>query len=245
MRLSSPASRLTAALRAACAAAALAAGAAASAQTQAQAPPLPPSPAPPAAPPTAAGAEAPARAPGEPIPVAASDLTSLNRLLPVGKTARRVTVPTVDAEGRLTSVASFGSVTRIDEDTFFLEKVVLTSFDPALAGGPTAPAADPPPEETVIRLIDGRYHASTRVLVSDKRVTMHKPTVFVSGSSLHYDCATGRAKMGPTYTLITESPRPVDGPGEEDADDSQDDLESDGEDEPHESNENTAPTADP
>jgi hypothetical protein len=140
--------------------------------------------------------------PGQPVPVAASDLSSLNRLLPIGKTARKVTVPTVDEAGRLTSVVTMGSITRIDEDQFDLEKVVLTSFDHGDDEG-TATV----PEKTVITLISARYHAPTRVLVSDRPVTVRKPNLLLKGDSLHYDSASGRSFIkGHSLLLISDAP---------------------------------------
>lgn len=164
---------------------------------------------------------------GQDMPVAVSDLTSLNRLLPVGKTAHRVTVPTVDEEGHLTSVITMGSITRLDEENFRLEKVVLTSFEPAAApDGQLAPATAAP-EETVIRLVEATYHAPTRVLISEKPVTVRKPTIFLSGNSLHYDSAAGRAVMkGQTRAILTElaPPDPPDEPTEEPMDDEDDEI---------------------
>jgi hypothetical protein len=144
----------------------------------------------------------PQEEPGRPVPVAASDLSSLNRLLPIGKTARKVTVPTVDEAGRLTSVVTMGSITRIDEDQFELEKVVLTSFDHGDDEG-TATV----PEKTVITLITARYHAPTRVLVSDRPVTVRKPNLLLKGDSLHYDSASGRSFIkGHSLLLISDAP---------------------------------------
>ena len=162
---------------------------------------------------------------GKAVQVAVADLSSLNRLLPVGKTARKVTVPTVDEEGRLTSLVTMGSITRLDEETFLLKKVVLTSFE-RVAGEPAGTV----PDQTVITLIDGRYHTPTRVLVSDRRVTIRKPTLFMSGDSLHYDSAAGRALMkGKSTTLITDAPRlqpdpAAAEPDEEEATDDDDDA---------------------
>jgi hypothetical protein len=137
------------------------------------------------------------------VAVAASDLSSLDRLLPVGKTARKVTVPTVDEEGLLTSVVTMGSITRLDEDNFSLEKVVMTSYDEAASASSTAERS-----RTVIRLLSARYHAPTRVLVSDEPVTIQKPTLFMSGDSLRYDSAAGRAVIkGNAKALIMETPR--------------------------------------
>lgn len=161
---------------------------------------------------TAAPAAAPAakgaapqepEAAGQTVEVAASDLSSLNRLLPIGKTARKVTVPTVDEEGRLTSVVTMGSITRVDEENFDLEKVVLTSFDPPDQAVPGAS-----PDQTVITLIRARYHAPTQVLVSDRVFTLRKPALFMTGDSLQYDSATGRARIkGKSMALITDAPR--------------------------------------
>jgi hypothetical protein len=182
-----------------------------------------------AAPPTAqrsADSQASA-AGGQDMPVAISDLTSLDRLLPVGKTALRVTVPTVDEEGRLTSVITMGSITRLDEENFRLEKIVLTSFEPAGAGNEDPATAAAAPEETVIRLVDATYHAPTRVLVSEKPVTVRKPTIFLSGTSLHYDSAAGRAVMkGQTRAILTElaPPDPSDETAEEPTDDEDDEM---------------------
>jgi hypothetical protein len=142
-------------------------------------------------------------APGQSVQVATSDLSSLNRLLPIGKTARKVTVPTVDEEGRLTSVVTMGAITRVDEDNFDLEKVVLTSYDQPDAETPAAA-----PSTTVITLINARYHAPTRLLVSERPVTIRKPTLFLTGDSLRYDSAAGRALMkGNTRAIITDAPR--------------------------------------
>ena len=141
--------------------------------------------------------------PGQAVQVASSDLSSLNRLLPIGKTARKVTVPTVDEQGRLTSVVTMGAITRVDEDNFDLEKVVLTSYDSPDAETPAAT-----PSTTVITLVTARYHAPTRVLVSERPVTIRKPTLFLSGDSLRYDSAAGRAVMkGNTRAIITDAPR--------------------------------------
>ncbi|MFN0126469.1 MAG: hypothetical protein ACKV19_07290 [Verrucomicrobiales bacterium] len=168
---------------------------------------------------------APPPAARQDVPVAVSDLTSLNRLLPVGKTALRVTVPTVDEEGHLTSVITMGSITRLDEENFRLEKVVLTSFEPAAVPDGELASATTAPEQTVIRLVDATYHAPTRVLASEKPVTVRKPTIFLSGSSLHYDSAVGRAVMkGQTRAILTEiaPPEPLDEPTEEPLDDEDD-----------------------
>lgn len=147
--------------------------------------------------------KADAEATGQAVEVAASDLSSLNRLLPVGKTARKVTVPTVDETGQLTSVVTMGAITRIDEDNFELEKVVLTSFDIVDGAAPGTV-----PDQTVITLITARYHAPTRVLVSDRPVTIRKPALFMTGDSLRYESAAGRALIkGKSMALITDGPR--------------------------------------
>lgn len=185
-------------------------GPSAGAAAEADAPAATPAPA------AAAAASPEAEAAGQTVEVAASDLSSLNRLLPIGKTARKVTVPTVDEEGRLTSVVTMGSITRVDEENFDLEKVVLTSFDPPDQAGPGAP-----PDQTVITLIRARYHAPTQVLVSDRVFTLRKPTLYMTGDSLQYDSATGRARIkGKSMALITDAPRldtapEEDGGGEE------------------------------
>lgn len=159
--------------------------------------------------------------PDKPVAVASSDLSSLDRLLPIGKSARKVTIPTVDDDGRLESVVTMGTITRVDQENFELEKVVLTSFDK-----PDSAAADAPPTTTVITLLSARYHAPTRVLVSDQRVTIRKPTLFLSGDSLRYDSATGNAHIiGKSYTLITEAPREEAAPPPDELDDDLDDFE--------------------
>ena len=141
---------------------------------------------------------------GQPVVVAASDLSSLNRLLPVGKTARRVTVPTVNDEGVLTSLATMGAITRLDDENFLLEDVVLTSFGrPAEDGGASE-------DSTIITLISGRYHAPTRFLHSDQEVSIRKPGLVMTGDSLQYDSAAGLALMkGKTKALITDAPTPA------------------------------------
>jgi len=168
-----------------------------------------------AGPPPEAAAPPAATAPkDQAVAVGASDLTSLNRLLAVGKTARNVTVPTVDDDGRLTSIATMGSITRIDEDNFLLEKVVLTSFDPGQERG----TDEPPPADTTIRLIEARYHAPTRVLISDQRISIQKPTILLTGHSLHYDSAAGQAVIkGPSEAIIKDAPveaTPAEGAGD-------------------------------
>lgn len=141
--------------------------------------------------------------PGQPVAVAASDLSSLNRLLPVGKTARRVTVPTVNEEGVLTSLVTMGAITRLDDENFLLEDVVLTSFGRPAEEGTTSD------EATIITLISGRYHAPTRFLHSDQEVSIRKPGLVMTGDSLQYDSAAGIALMkGKTKALITDAPSP-------------------------------------
>lgn len=142
--------------------------------------------------------------PGQPVAVAASDLSSLNRLLPVGKTARRVTVPTVNEEGVLTSLVTMGAITRLDDENFLLEDVVLTSFGRPVEEGTTSD------EATIITLISGRYHAPTRFLHSDQEVSIRKPGLVMTGDSLQYDSAAGIALMkGKTKALITDAPSPA------------------------------------
>lgn len=171
--------------------------------------------------PKAGEGKAPEAEANQTVAVASSDLSSLDRLLPVGKSARKVTVPTVDEDGRLESVVTMGTITRVDEENFDLQKVVLTSFDKP---DPAVPSA--PPSATVITLLTARYHAPTRVLVSDQRVTIRKPTLFLSGDSLRYDSATGNAHiLGKSYALITEAPRIEPEPPAEDADDDLEDFE--------------------
>ena len=162
----------------------------------------------PAASAAAAAAAGPGKAgeapPGQPVVVAASDLSSLNRLLPVGKTARRVTVPTVNEEGVLTSLVTMGAITRLDDENFLLEDVVLTSFDRPTEEGTTSD------EATIITLISGRYHAPTRFLHSDQEVSIRKPGLVMTGDSLQYDSAAGIALMkGKTKALITDAPSPA------------------------------------
>ena len=141
--------------------------------------------------------------PGQPVAVAASDLSSLNRLLPVGKTARRVTVPTVNEEGVLTSLVTMGAITRLDDENFLLEDVVLTSFGRPAEEGTTSD------EATIITLISGRYHAPTRFLHSDQEVSIRKPGLVMTGDSLQYNSAAGIALMkGKTKALITDAPSP-------------------------------------
>ena len=151
--------------------------------------------------------------PGQPVAVAASDLSSLNRLLPVGKTARRVTVPTVNEEGVLTSLVTMGAITRLDDENFLLEDVVLTSFGRPVEEGTTSD------EATIITLISGRYHAPTRFLHSDQEVSIRKPGLVMTGDSLQYDSAAGIALMkGKTKALITDAPSPApDSPPEKSA----------------------------
>jgi len=161
------------------------------------------SPSSPAARPAPAAPEKPAT-PGTAVEVASSDLSSLNRLLPVGKTARKVTVPTVDVDGRLTSVVTMNAITRVDDEYFDLEKVVLTSYDE-----PDENAPEAAPSTTVITLTRARYHAPSRVLVSDAPVTIRKPTLYLRGDSLHYDSAAGRAVIkGRSEAVITDAAAP-------------------------------------
>jgi len=191
------------------------------------APPDTPAVGTPPVPPAAKGDDA-ADSPGQAVQVASSDLSSLNRLLPVGKTARKVTVPTVDEEGRLTSLVTMGSITRIDEDNFALEKVVLTSYDRSDGDAPDAAA-----DQTVITLINARYHAPTRVLASDRQVTIRKPTLYMTGESLHYDSAAGRALIkGRAQALITDAPRPEPAPEPEEPEALDDDADEDEKSEP-------------
>lgn len=149
--------------------------------------------------------------PGTAVEVASSDLSSLNRLLPVGKTARKVTVPTVDDDGRLSSVVTMSAITRVDEEHFDLEKVVLTSYDE-----PDDTSPEAAPSTTVITLTRARYHAPSRVLVSDAPVTIRKPTLFLRGDSLHYDSAAGRAVIkGRSEAVITDAAIPAPADNEE------------------------------
>ena len=121
----------------------------------------------------------------------------------MGKTARRVTVPTVNEEGVLTSLVTMGAITRLDDENFLLEDVVLTSFGRPAEEGTTSD------EATIITLISGRYHAPTRFLHSDQEVSIRKPGLVMTGDSLQYNSAAGIALMkGKTKALITDAPSP-------------------------------------
>ena len=93
-----------------------------------------------------------------------------------------------------------------------MEDVVLTSLqwsEPASSLESEAEVLGEA-EETVITLIDGRYHAPTRLLISERKVTVQKPSLFLTGASLTYDSGAGRAVMkGPNMAVISDAPRPA------------------------------------
>jgi hypothetical protein len=141
---------------------------------------------------------------GKPMELGTSDLGGLNALLPVGKSARKVIVPSIDEEGVLTSVTRMAKITRIDEDHFALENVVLTSFD----AENTDPATGQP-ETTVVKISKGMYIASKKQLVSERPVHISRPGLEMTGESLIYWSVEGHAILkGHTEAILTDMPSP-------------------------------------
>jgi hypothetical protein len=162
-------------------------------------------------PPTVPATPAPATEPGKPMQLASSDLGGLNALLPIGKSARKVVVPSIDEEGILTSVTRMGKITRIDEDHFALENVVLTSFD-----NETTDPATGKPETTVVKVSKGVYIASEKKLVSDRPAHISRPRLEMVGESLIYWSVEGHAILkGHTELILTDPDTPTSTQGDD------------------------------
>lgn len=140
-----------------------------------------PLPVTPDAPAEAAGAAAPA-----PEKLPAPALGGMDQLLPVGKTALEVTVPTLDDLGRLVSLTEIERVTRTDDTHFRLEGLTLTSFEPErLDPGTGRPLA------TQIRIEAGLYDATARTLTTETPCAIQKPEFLLNGQGLVYDSQSG------------------------------------------------------
>lgn len=131
------------------------------------------------------------------VDVGQTDLGGLDRLLPVGRAAHKVTLPSVDEEGRLTSVTTIAKITRLDQDNFLLEKVDLTSLDYDHSDPATGQ-----PEKTEMKIVTGTYNYATKILTSDKPVRIRKPNMQLVGESLIYDSAAGHAVMKGHSVLV-------------------------------------------
>lgn len=142
---------------------------------------------------------------GSKVQLASADLGGLNTLLPVGKTARKVVVPSIDEDGVLTSVTRMGRITRIDEDHFALENVLLRSFDVDKIDPATGK-----PEITAVKISKGIYVSSERKLTSDRPVHITKPGLETIGESLVYWSVEGHAVLkGHSETVLTDLQAPA------------------------------------
>jgi hypothetical protein len=140
-----------------------------------------------------------------PAPVISGAMNGLDQLLPVGKSAERVSLPGLDATGQLLSVTRIDKITRIDEENFALEGLRITSFD----NRPTDPATERP-LPTVIQIPRGTYHRPTRTLKSEEPCRITKPEFDLAGESLIYQSEEGIGVMrGAVRMVIYGTIRPV------------------------------------
>lgn len=137
------------------------------------------------------------------VEVGQTDLGGLDKLLPIGKTARKVTLPAVDAQNRLSSVTTIAKITRLDQENFLLDKVDITSLDhdhPDPATGQ--------PEKTEMKIASGTYNHSTKILASDRPFSIRWPTMHLAGQTLIYDSLAGHALIKGHSQLLIAPPRP-------------------------------------
>jgi hypothetical protein len=131
------------------------------------------------------------------VPVNPAALGGLDQLLPVGKSAEGVKLPTLSEEGRLLSVTRIEKVTRIDEENYGIEGLRIVSFDPERLDPQTGK-----PLSTTMEVLKGTYHGPTKTLKSDHPCKMTKPEFDLTGDSLVYQSAEGIGVMKGNVKMI-------------------------------------------
>lgn len=140
---------------------------------------------------------------GQPVEVGQADFAGIDKLLPIGKTARKVTLPAVDAQNRLSSVTTIGKITRLDQENFLLDKVDITSLNHDRPDPATGQA-----EKTEMKIASGTYNHSTKILASDRPFSIRWPTMHLSGQTLIYDSLAGHALIKGHSQLLMAPPTP-------------------------------------
>ncbi len=128
-------------------------------------------------------------------------LGSLDTLLPVGKSARKLIIPSLDDRQRLASLVKIDKVTRVDEEHLALRDIKFSTFEYD-EGHP-----DAPPTETIVRLITATYHLPTKVLTSREFTRITKPGLVMTGTGLIYDAVKDIALLsGPGEGILESEP---------------------------------------
>jgi hypothetical protein len=141
----------------------------------------------------------------KPVVATPSALGGLDRLLPVGRTAEGVKLPSLNEEGRLVSLTRIDKVTRLDEENFGLEGLKMVSFENEKVDLETG---KPLPTSTMV-VRSGTYHAPSKTLKSDQPCTMSKPEFDLSGDSLIYRSAEGVGIMKGNVKMIIHHRKPT------------------------------------
>jgi hypothetical protein len=135
--------------------------------------------------------------------------TALDRLIPIGKSSEKVTLPSFDENGHLTSLINIDRVKRLDADRFSLEGLTLLEYPPPEA--PAVPGAEVKKKKnlranTRMDLLTGELHQSTQTISSDRRTRIIKPEFEIVGDSLNYRTSDGVGLMrGNVQLLLREA----------------------------------------
>ncbi len=148
-----------------------------------------------AAPAGGAGGKKPAPAKGAPAGKEGADaaappapstqgLIPFGKMLPLGEKHLVLEIPSFK-EGIPSSTLRAASMTRMDDDNMFLEKM-----DIRLYGPPSQPEKD-----MRVQLKTAIYHMPTQILASDERSRISRVDFDLQGDSMIFDTATGQGKM--------------------------------------------------
>jgi hypothetical protein len=150
--------------------------------------------------PTAAKKSASKKKKDEPAP------TALDRLIPIGKSSEKVTLPSFNETGQLTSLINIDRVTRLDADRFSLHGLTLMEYDPTTAPKPSTEAAgdkkNTAQPTTRMDLLDGVLLQSSQTIISDRRSRIVKPEFEIVGDSLNYRASDGVGHMRGRVQLL-------------------------------------------
>lgn len=111
-----------------------------------------------------------------------SGLTNFGKVLPLGQKNKEVNIPSF-TDGRPTSIMNAKTMTRMDEENMFMERMDIRMF------GETRD------QDLHVELRTGNYHMQSQVLSSQQRSRVSRADFELEGDTMVFDTRTQQGKM--------------------------------------------------
>lgn len=126
-------------------------------------------------------------------PAETGGLSDFGKMVPAGFVNRGVRIPSF-SDGKLRSLVLADSVTRLDDQRLFAEKVLLTLYGKARN------------EDVEVNLVTAHHHITDQILRSTHRSRVRRADFEVVGDAMVFDAATSVGRMtGRVHTMIFDT----------------------------------------